>query len=172
MYETSGSGYAFDCLQYWRVASNMFEPSCVNRQSMSYCRRPKKNSVEDPFSVDNKIIFNGQLFTFDDLPLQCSSSACISACQNQYPGVCPSIVDLGQTNGVCISQSGGNTRCQCQCCGTNGCPTCEINTNENCASCSTLCQQQSICGNTNTVTHSCNTNQSKRSVEFSLESIF
>ncbi|CAF3608230.1 unnamed protein product [Rotaria sp. Silwood1] len=99
---------------------------------------------------------------------QCSSLACTSACQNQHPGICPSIVDLGQTNGICISQNGANIRCQCQCCGTNGCSTYDINTNGNCASCSTLCQQQSLCANTNTVTFTCNSNPSKISLEFSL----
>ncbi|CAF0941541.1 unnamed protein product [Rotaria sordida] len=102
---------------------------------------------------------------------QCSSLACTTACQNQYPSVCPLVLNLGQTNGTCISQSSGNTRCQCQCCGTNGCPTYEINTNGDCTSCYTLCQRQSLCGNTNTVTYSCTTNKSKISVEISLSLI-
>ncbi|CAF2772781.1 unnamed protein product [Rotaria sp. Silwood2] len=102
---------------------------------------------------------------------QCSSSTCIAACQTRYPGLCPSVFNLGQTNGICISQNNGNIRCQCQCCEANGCPTYNLMTNGDCTSCYTLCQQGSPCSNTNTVTYSCNPNKSKKSAEFSLSFI-
>ncbi len=97
---------------------------------------------------------------------QCSSAACTAACQNQYPSACPSMASLGQTNGTCTSQNSGNTRCRCQCCGTDGCPTYYVYTNAGCTSCNTLCQRG--CGNTNTVTYSCDSNRSNKSIDFSL----
>ena len=96
---------------------------------------------------------------------QCSLSACTAACQTQYPAACPSLAYLGKTNGTCTNQNNGRTRCQCQCCGTNGCPSYDIYTNEDCASCAVLCPQQSPCGNTN-VTFSCNSSASTKSMQF------
>ncbi len=97
---------------------------------------------------------------------QCSSTTCITACQTQYPSSCPSNSNFGQTNGVCTNQTSVNTRCQCQCCGLNGCPTYYVNTNEGCASCSTLCQQQ--CGYTNPTTYTCGSNRSNKSIQVSV----
>ncbi|CAF3261588.1 unnamed protein product [Rotaria socialis] len=102
---------------------------------------------------------------------QCSSVTCTQACQNQYVALCPSLIYLGQTNGSCITQNSGNTRCQCQCCTTNGCPTSTINTNGDCASCYTLCQRQSPCGSAKPVAYSCTKNKSKISAGFSLPMI-
>ncbi len=97
---------------------------------------------------------------------QCSSAACTTACQNQYPASCPSISYLGNTTGVCAGPTSGNTRCRCQCCGINGCPTYDVNTNSDCTSCPSLCQQR--CGYTNPTTFTCASNRSIKSTPSSL----
>lgn len=99
---------------------------------------------------------------------QCSAYSCTQACQSRYPTACSSLVPNGPMNGICTSQVSGYTRCQCRCCTANVCPTYEINTYGGCTSCSQLCQQQSPCGNTNTVTYTCTTSKSEISHEISV----
>ncbi len=101
--------------------------------------------------------------TIGDVAIQCSSVSCTAACQNRYPQNCPLYANLGQTNGICRNQNTGNLRCRCQCCGINGCPYYDFNTND-CASCNTRCQQQ--CGTTIGVTYTCS--RSNKSIQFSL----
>lgn len=95
--------------------------------------------------------------------VQCSSAACIAACQTQYSSQCPSLPNLGQTNGVCINQN--THRCGCQCCGTSGCLSYELPTNIGCTSCNTLCQER--CGTTVGVTATCDSNRTNKSIQFS-----
>jgi hypothetical protein len=99
---------------------------------------------------------------------QCSPTSCTAACQNQYSAACPSLPYLGLTNGICLNQNSGKTRCQCQCCVTNGCPSYDIYTNEDCTSCHTLCQQQSPCGTTIPATFVCNSSIPTKSTQFPL----
>lgn len=98
---------------------------------------------------------------------ECTSSACTTACQNQYSTACPSNYYLGCTNGVCRGLSSTTNQCGCQCCGLTGCPTYNVYTNAGCASCATLCSQR--CNYTNPLTITCDSNGSiKDSLPLSL----
>jgi hypothetical protein len=90
--------------------------------------------------------------------LQCSTLACTQACQVGYPTLCPASLIVGQTKGLCSNPASGNTRCQCNCCGGNGCFNYNLYTNAGCSSCSILCQQQTQCINSNPGTYTCSSN--------------
>ncbi|CAF2991975.1 unnamed protein product [Rotaria socialis] len=90
----------------------------------------------------------------------CSMYACTQACQAQYPSLCPSTPYFGRTNGRCLNATTGNTRCQCRCCGTNGCRGYNVYTSAGCTSCLSLCQQQTQCANAYQTTQSCYENSS------------
>ena len=92
----------------------------------------------------------------------CSSAACTQTCQTQYPFDCPSLSYLGQTNGTCTNQNSGSTRCECQCCRSNGCLSYPMNILGTCELCGTACRQQSQCINPVSVTYTCNSNKSIR----------
>jgi hypothetical protein len=89
---------------------------------------------------------------------QCSTLACTQACQVGYPTLCPTSLVVGQTNGLCSNTASGNIRCQCKCCGSDGCLNYNVYTNTSCRSCSILCQQQTQCINSNSGTYSCSSN--------------
>jgi hypothetical protein len=90
--------------------------------------------------------------------LQCSTLACTQACQDGYPTLCPSSLFVGLTSGLCTNPMSGNIRCQCNCCGLNGCLNYNVYTSGGCGSCSTLCRQQTQCINSNPGTYSCYSN--------------
>ncbi|CAF1232193.1 unnamed protein product [Rotaria sordida] len=102
---------------------------------------------------------------------ECSSSACIQACQNQYLSTCPTATYLNQINGVCLTEIKGRTRCKCNCCGGSGCIEYELNTNETCTSCYAKCQQVSPCTSTLPVTYACTLNKSMILTNYSLSII-
>jgi hypothetical protein len=92
----------------------------------------------------------------------CSTAACTQACQNQYPSSCSCLSNNNQTSGTCISQTGGNTFCACNCCSTNGCINYRINTNGGCTMCDSICRQYTPCSNPGQViVQSCSTNNAK-----------
>ena len=90
---------------------------------------------------------------------QCSSTDCTQACRNSYPSSCPSYSNIGRTDGICLSSTGGNIRCNCRCCGTNGCVNDYlISTSGSCGTCDSMCRQYTVCPNTNQVTYTCSVN--------------
>ena len=89
---------------------------------------------------------------------QCSSLACTQACRNQYPSLCPSFSQPGQTSGICSSENTGDTICNCRCCSTNGCSSYGIITSGGCAACNAQCQQKSPCTKPDQVQYTCYTN--------------
>jgi hypothetical protein len=95
----------------------------------------------------------------------CSSAACAEACRNRYPLSCSTVSTINPTSGICISNTGGNTFCDCRCCTTNRCIDYRINTNGGCAVCDSTCRQYTPCDNTAQVTvRTCSTNNVKTSI--------
>ena len=99
---------------------------------------------------------------------QCSSTACVQACQNRYSRACPSTLYSGQVSGVCVSQTGGNIKCRCNCCGGTGCLDYELSANGTCTSCNAVCQQYSPCPNSFSATYTCASNRARTSTNASL----
>jgi hypothetical protein len=100
----------------------------------------------------------------------CSSVQCTQACRIQYPSLCPTLTNIGQTSGTCTTVTGGNTICRCRCFSNtiNNYINYDVRANGGCSACSSSCQQQTRCPNTNSETISCQTNNA----ETSLPSIF
>ncbi|CAF4684641.1 unnamed protein product [Rotaria socialis] len=75
MHETSGSGYAFDCLQY-RDGSpqNSVSGPTSQYEMIRYCRSSTMKSMENLLSIKNTTIFSDKSFTFDQLRLMNISS--------------------------------------------------------------------------------------------------
>jgi len=79
----------------------------------------------------------------------CSAQSCDQSCRNQYSSSC-----LGAyLTGTCLSNNGASTFCDCRCCTNNQqCIDYRINTDGNCGTCSSVCQNYSPCQNTNNPT--------------------
>lgn len=92
---------------------------------------------------------------------QCLPEACTQACRNRFPSTCSASSLIGQTLGTCISDYSGNTRCRCNCCGTNGCINYDVSTNGGCTLCDSTCRFRSPCINTYAVTQTCSFSNGK-----------
>ena len=98
---------------------------------------------------------------------QCTLVACTQACQTQFGSSCPSLSYLGQTTGACANTGSGNTLCSCNCCSSTGCLNYNANSNGDCSTCTSVCQQQAICSNPYQVTYTCTANDAAAPNRFS-----